>query len=239
MINDNKNPIPPNTLIIVPNVGIDKNKILDIVEPLKNNKKRDWFTSHFYHCLPLIIGNTYGFIIKAENDFSIICKNDIVKINYEKDKNFVQTYSNHFKSGIFTVQNFFHFRVTSGVNLMTIAPPNFYKDGIYHLTGVVESDNLRRDFTFNFKVTENKEIYFKKGEPIAAFIPIPRYFADQFNLSFADELFSDELIKEEHEIQKVFSYQRENVDIHNSRGVGKKYMKGMDAYGNKFNDHQK
>jgi hypothetical protein len=239
IINDENNLIPSKTLLVIPNIGIDKKDVLNIVEPLKKNKKRDWFSSHFYYCLPLIIGNTYGFIIKAENDFSIVLNNNLVNVFCDKNKNIVQKYSNHFGNGIFTIQNFFYFRTPNGVNLMTISPPNFYKHGICHLTGVIESDNLRRDFTFNIKVTSKKEIYFKKNEPIAAFIPIPRYFADEFNLKFADELFSNDVIQKEYDIQKIFSFERENVDKYKPHMAGKRYMKGTDAYGNKFNDHQK
>ena len=36
----------------------------------KSPKKRDWFTPHFYRCLPLAIGNQYGFVVKSEFDFA-------------------------------------------------------------------------------------------------------------------------------------------------------------------------
>ena len=53
--------------------------------------------------------------------------------------------------GVVTIQNRFTFRTPPDVNLMTINPPNYWIDGIQHMTGVIETDNLRRDFTFNLK----------------------------------------------------------------------------------------
>ena len=45
-------------------------RISNIIE--KPGKTREWFDANFYRCLPLTIGNQYGFIIKSEFDFSFI-----------------------------------------------------------------------------------------------------------------------------------------------------------------------
>ena len=57
--------VPTNTLVVVPNRGIQKEQVSPLLESLDGNFKRDLFTDHFYYCLPLNIGNQYGFIVKA------------------------------------------------------------------------------------------------------------------------------------------------------------------------------
>ena len=65
--------IPDKTMIIVPHADyINEEKINNIFESLSGKVSRDWFNTHFTYCLPLAIANQYGFIIKAENDFSVI-----------------------------------------------------------------------------------------------------------------------------------------------------------------------
>jgi hypothetical protein len=72
MINDGINNVPDKTIVIFtsPNTfdrELTQKRILDIVK--KPGKKRDWFHSHFYKCLPLAIGNQYGFTVSSEFDF--------------------------------------------------------------------------------------------------------------------------------------------------------------------------
>ena len=151
--------IPENKIITIPENEsfINSNEI--IIEPLKGKIKRDWFIKHTYFCLPLIIGNQYGFAIKSLKTFSVIWdggdspNNTIIEILYEGDYIGHQSVNSHFGMGTITIQNRFTFRTPPNVNLMTINPPNCWIDGIQHMTGVVETDNLRRNFTFNFKTT--------------------------------------------------------------------------------------
>ena len=71
MINDGINDVPDKTIAIftapeVANKALTQQRILNMVK--KPNKKRDWFDPHFYRCLPLTIGNQYGFMISLEYD---------------------------------------------------------------------------------------------------------------------------------------------------------------------------
>ena len=61
MINDGVNDVPNNKISVF-NVSGEKIKISDIVT--KPSKKRSWFDANFYRCIPLSIGNQYGFVIK-------------------------------------------------------------------------------------------------------------------------------------------------------------------------------
>ncbi|SVC51050.1 uncharacterized protein METZ01_LOCUS303904, partial [marine metagenome] len=43
-------------LLVVSESEEYKNSIEKILQPLKGNRRRDWFSSHAYLCLPLVIG---------------------------------------------------------------------------------------------------------------------------------------------------------------------------------------
>jgi len=223
----------------------ERSRLLNIID--KPSKKREWFTPHFYRCLPLTIGNSYGFIIKSEFDISFMWDGsdspDGVKFWFTEDleevnKKFPRIDS-HFGSGIITINPPFWLRTPPGVNLMTINPPNHVIPNITVMTGVVETDNIRRNFTFNLKVQiPNIEVYLPTGTPLAGFIPIPRNFSDNFELKFAEEIFDQETIDEELQANLDTKTYRKEVEPTLKNGVGKHYMQGKDVYGNKFKDHQ-
>jgi len=152
----------------------------------------------------------------------------------------VQTISSHFGMGTFTIQNRFTFRTPPGVNLMTINPPNHWIDGIQHMTGVVETDNLRRDFTFNLRITrKNEKIIINKGDYIGCVLPIPRYFVDGFSLKNFEDILTPEQILEEQQAMADFGDERRNLDRSKPHGNGRRYFNGEDVYGCPFSDHQK
>ena len=224
----------------------DKKRLFNIID--KPPKKRDWFTPHFYRCLPLTIGNQYGFIIKSEFDFSFIwdggLSNESIKFFFTETGDLLNSkyprIESHFGSGIITINPPFTLRTPPGVNLMTINPPNYIIPNITVMTGVVETDNLRRNFTFNLKIQiPNVQINVPAGAPIAGFIPIPRYYADSFELKYAEDIFDDLVIDEETESLKNEDTQRRDVDPTLPNGVDRFYFQGQDVYGNKFTDHQK
>jgi hypothetical protein len=242
-INNPNSLVPDKAIAVVFNPGVNKLQAMELMAPLRGELKRDWFTSHFYYCLPLTIGNQYGFVFKAERDFEAVWDgssepNGVTLYMAEAAR--MQTVSAHFGEGIVTIQNPWHFRTAPGVNLMTITPPNMPQHGIHHMTGVVETDNLRRDFTFNIKLTEpGARVSFKKGDPIGAFIPIQRYYVDDFNLVDAATIFTEEDIAEEWAVGTDFAIARQTVDMAKPHQAGRLYFKGEDSRGNKFPDHQK
>ena len=62
--------VPENTIVVVPHFKNDTS-YLDVIQPLKGEAKRDWFDQAFYYCLPLTIGNQYGFAIKSLRSFTV------------------------------------------------------------------------------------------------------------------------------------------------------------------------
>lgn len=248
MINNNKQ-VPEKTVVIFSD-AFDLNSSIEDRERISNiiskpSKKRQWFTPHFYRCLPLTIGNQYGFMIKTEVDFSFVWDGgdhpESVKITFHEDN--TKKYpviESHFGSGIITVSPPFIIKTPPGVNILTINPPNCIIPNITVMSGAVETDNLNRGLTFNLKIQiPGIEVFVPKGSPIAAFIPIPRYYADNFELKFAEDVFSEDIISEELQANIDSNISRKEIEPFNKNGVGKDYLLGRDIYGNIFLDHQK
>jgi hypothetical protein len=239
--------VPDNTIAVFNESAnkrnFDLNQINTILNPL--DKKRDWFTPHFYKCLPLAIGNQYGFAISAQYDFSFEWNGSdhpsSLKffIDDENAHKMHPQIMSHFGSGVISINPPFVLRTPPGINLMTINPPNYVIPNVTVMTGVVEADNIRRNFTFNLKVQmPNIRVHIKAGAPLAAFIPIPRYFVDGFSLKSADEIFSQEIIQEEERAAEDAYIHRNTVELKSKAGVGRHYFQGIDIYGNNFPDHQ-
>lgn len=232
--------VPEKTIAVVPH-NKNENMWKEIIMPLTGEVKRDWFLPAFYYCLPLTIGNQYGFAVKSIRSFTVSWNGGdtpaIINIVDESDDRY-QSIENVFGSGIVTIQNRFTLRTPPGINLMTIQPPNFFNPYMASLTGVIESDNLSRDFTFNIKMTAPGTVTINKGDVIAAFIPIPRYFVDSFTIKAAEEIFDQSTIQDEIDEFNRLVYLRRTSDSNKKYGAGRLYFHGLDSNGNKFSDHQ-
>jgi hypothetical protein len=245
-INDAGLEVPDNKIVVVPNHPGAETYHEEIIESLAGSPKRDWFNSHFYYCLPIGIGNQYGFVIRSLRDLEITWdgsndKSQDLNINFlNSDNEQKQTFFDGFSTGILTIQNHFTLRTPPGINLMTIQPPNMFIPGTVAMTGVIESDQLRRDFTFNLKVTiPNYKIKIKKGDPLGAFIPVPRYFVENFSILSASECFSEEVLRNEYLDSQELSRQRAQEDKSKPHESGRKYFNGHHAFGEQYKDHQK
>jgi len=217
--------------------------VQDIIYDFRGNPARDWFVDHAYRCLPLTMGSQYAFGIKSLHTFEVewnggdALEDVVVTILSEDNPN--QFVSSHFGMGTFTIQNRFTFTTPPGVNLMTMNPPNMYIDGLTNLNAVVETDNLKRDFTFNIRITRpHHKILVKAGQIVSAVIPTPRYFIDSFELQLATEVVSEREIAERRQMMLDFGTERNILDPDKSKGNGKRYLLGEDVWGNQFEDHQ-
>lgn len=243
-INEPGNEVPYNKIVIIPFDTNNKTGYADeIIMPMKGNPKRDWFDPHYYYCLPLTIGNQYGFVIKSMRDFTVFWDgtNSDAIVTFLNDDNYEkQGITTGFRNGVVTIQNYFHMKTPVGINLMTIQPPNMFIEGCSMMTGVIETDQIRRDFTFNLKVTvPNKLITIKKGDPIGAFIPIPRYFVDQFEIDYVSNVFDQKLWDNEVSEIRALSYERTNGDKQKVHESGRRYFNGKHVDDTLYEDHQK
>jgi len=236
--------IPKNTIAVLTNEDTHEESIFDIVHDFRGDSKRDWFDNHAYWCLPLTIANQYGFGIRAMQDVELEWNGgghpDNLKVTYLSEKHKTQQIKSWFGFGVLTVQMDWTFQTPKGINLMTMNPPNMYIDGLINMNGVIETDNLKRDFTFNIRVTRpNHKIRINKGDIVSAFIPIPRYFVDSFDMKSAKEVCSDGYIEHVRQCVKDFSEERNGPDKEKPGTNGRRYFMGEDIYGCPFLDHQK
>ncbi len=220
-------------------------KVLEAFTGLE--RERSWFVPHAYRCLPLTMGNQIGFAVRTFYPFEVSWrggeepKSVIVKIDdgVSPDLLKLQSVEPHFGMGTFTLQYRATLRTPPGVNLMVLPPPNQAKRGVWPMTAVVETDNLRRDFTYNIRLTEvNQTVRYESGEMVAALLPIPRGFPDSFKLADLRGLCPADVIAEEFAAQGFASYTRSQIDPAKPYGVGRMYLRGLDPYGHPFPGHQ-
>lgn len=261
MINQGRN-VPDNTIAVFIDKTISlstKDSVHRIIPPkeistfeeisqqlVKPPKKRSWFTPHFYRCLPLSIANQYGFVLSLPYDIELTWDGTEpihgVTIKGDQSESFFKVVS-LFGNGIVTIITPYFLRTPPGVNLMTINPPNYVLPNITVMNGVIETDNIRGPFTLNIKLQmPGITTTLRKGMPISGILPIPRYFADGFELKDAADIFTQEEIDEENKANDDHSDLRlwSNIEAekYNNYKPDRQYMRGIDVYGNKFPDHQ-
>lgn len=244
MINDEGSEVPENTIIVIPHSQSTQNEgnWRDIIVPLRGINKRDWFTDHFYYCLPLLIGNQYGFAIRSMRDvlFRWPGGEDAAEIIAIDENEHLQMISTHFENGVVTFQNHFSLKTPPGINLMTIQVPNSYIPGVVAMTGVVETDNIRRDFTFNLRCTiPGMNVRIRRGDAIAAFLPIQRATVEKYVVKYAEEIFPKDIVEmEQHEGARL-SAERNSADKSKPHQSGRRYHQGIHINGEKYRDHQR
>jgi hypothetical protein len=156
---------------------LDCFKIHDVApEIVPARTARDWMDAfpdlQPYRCLPLSMANATG--------WEILCPMDL-KVSWNggpetQDLEFFTTgdpaaiasfADSHFRRGIVTFHTGHLFRTDPGWGVWVSGPPNWPKDGISPLTGLVETDWLPFPFTMNWQMTRPGEVVFRKGEPFA------------------------------------------------------------------------
>jgi len=255
VINQDENlVVPDKTIAVFPIEGVEGKDPFDIknihlfLNSLKDDHKREWFSSNFYKCLPLAIGNTQGFVFTLPYSFEVYWNGgnypEDLTITYGEDfkpyenTNFIYP-SSGFGHGIVSIHFPVMLRTPPGVNLMTISPPNYPLPGFSPMTGVIETDNLRFGFTLNIKIDiPNTIITVLPDSPLVGIIPVPRYFCDAFELKSAYDIFDKEVVDQEKEIFNEHNEKRKKDISEDEDRKDRLYYRGMDIQGNKFKDHQ-
>lgn len=137
---------------------------------------RDWMDQYphafAYRCLPLKIANESGWLVRCPVDFDAEYINDeiafdSVKIHIHGESFYKDYIRSHFGRGVVTFSLPYIFRTPEPWCIWARGYPNYYKDGVSFLEGIIETYWLHSTFTYNIRLTEkNKKISFKKGDPL-------------------------------------------------------------------------
>lgn len=146
--------------------------------------KRDWMDAfrdrHAYRCLPLSIANNAGWQLLCpcdlEIEFSGGMGKDDIKVKATDGFDVRYAAESNFTRGIVTFYTNYLFQTEPGWQLLATGPFNEPKDGLYPLTGIVETDWLPYPFTMNWQLTRKGTFKFKKGEPFCQIMPIPKSY---------------------------------------------------------------
>jgi hypothetical protein len=249
--------VPENKIAILRRLGeennleyVDLEHVKKIITPLSGLKKRGWFSSHFYKCLPLAIGNAQGFVVSLPFEFNVMWnggddpKDILFKFeDFDKKEKSKIDVSSHFGNGVFTINLPFIIKTPQNVDLMTTSPPNFLTPGLSPLSAVIETDNLKYTFGLSIKIDIlNTWIKILPYAPLVGLLPIPRNFCSQFELIDGDKdmspiyLTNEKLIAEEHAVVRSHL---SNMFYGTNKSLDRTYFEGMDIRGNKFKNRQK
>jgi hypothetical protein len=150
---------------------------------------REWMTntpeSFAYRCLPLNIANAHGWEILAPCAFDAVwngVRDDHhgVHIQLAPGAEPKSPPVSIFGQGVLTFHVDGIFRTPPGWNLWVGGSPNFFKDGLAPLTGVVETDWSPFTFTMNWRFTRaNHWVHFEADDPICFIFPVERGYLQE------------------------------------------------------------
>ncbi len=136
-----------------------------------------------YRCLPLNIANAHGWEILTPMGFEARWNggNTVkdVEIKLPAGAQHALAPVSLFGQGVLTFHIFGLFRTPPGWNLWVGGSPNAPKDGIYPLSGIVETDWSPYTFTMNWRFTRPGHwVRFDEKEPICFIYPVQRGYLD-------------------------------------------------------------
>lgn len=157
------------------------------IRPAATN--RDWMDaapeSFPYRCLPLAIANSHGWEILSPCGFEAVWNGGLgvndVTVHCDPGTPDHLAPVALFGQGTFTIHVQGLLRTPPGFNLFVSGPPNFAKDGVAPLSGIIETDWSPYTFTMNWRLTcPNRVVRFEENEPCAFFFPIERGLIENF-----------------------------------------------------------
>jgi uncharacterized protein DUF6065 len=210
---------------------------------------RDWMDRahlrHPYRCLPLVIANQSGWVLRTPAAFRAYWYGGPLKedVELQFDEGPDNRILSHFGSGVITFTVPYLFRTPPGINLWVKGPANWIKDGVQPLEGVVETDWIASTFTMNWKMTRVCEwVRFEKDEPFCMLVPIPRGLGESLAPRFESLAANPELKTQYETWEKSRSGFLTGLDERNpdaiKQGWQKDYFQGKTPEGKEFTAHQ-
>ena len=156
--------------------------------------------SYAYRCLPLNIANAHGWELLSPCGFEAIWDGDPdargVVIRADEGAAPERVPVSLFGQGVVTFHVEAIFRTPPGWNLWVGGSPNRPKDGIYPLTGVVETDWSPFTFTMNWRFTRpGLKVRFEAFEPFCFLFPVQREAIEAFAPRLAPMADDPELVE--------------------------------------------
>ncbi|HJP97375.1 MAG TPA: DUF6065 family protein [Rhodanobacteraceae bacterium] len=153
------------------------------------HRDREWMDQtgdHYaYRCLPLTMANTSGWELTSPFDFEVTWNGgqelDAITARASNlDPNLLRAFAlSHFGHGILTFHTGWLFRTSPGWGLWVRGAPNFARDGIHALDGMVETDWLPFPFTMNWRFTRPCTVRFRTGDPFCFITLCPHALLDE------------------------------------------------------------
>ncbi len=190
----------------MPNFQIFRVKDL-CLEMIPGRFKREWMEQtndrFAYRCLPMTVANASGWELLSPCDFEAewLGTDERASISVRALDGYPhldELVSSHFGSGILTVRPGYVFVTEPGWGVVVRGAPNFAKDGIAPLEGLVETDWLPFSFTMNWRFTRPGRVTFNKGEPLAFVVPVQHRLLDEMQPTIRD-------IRDDPELYRRFS----------------------------------
>ncbi len=211
---------------------------------------RSWMddtpASFAYRCLPMNIANSHGWEILNPRNFRAFWNGgsgvDACTIEVS-DPTYAFPPVSIFGSGIITFNIEGIFRTPPGWNLFVGPSPNYHKDGIAALSGVIETDWSSTTFTMNWRFTRPGQwIEFAEQEPIGFLFPSERGAISTFRPRIEQlvegaepSVGFNEWLASRQEFQAKLAVE---PAMHSSDGWQKHYYQGVDAQGRShISDH--
>lgn len=146
----------------------------------KAEYQRDWMEAYghgfAYRCLPMKVANQSGWVIKSPIGFDAVYnegKSYLESVSFKFDEPnhpANNLFSSHFGRGVITLAMPYIFRTNKDISLWVRGLPNYYKNNISFLEGIVETFWLEVTFTYNIRIIRpNEPVRFEKGEPLLFF----------------------------------------------------------------------
>lgn len=212
---------------------------------------RDWMDrtaeGFAYRCLPLNIANAHGWEVPCPCDFTAYwtgrpgTRDVVIQLGPDARRDTAPV--SIFGNGVLTFHIFGLIRTPPGWNLWVGGSPNWWKEGVHPLSGVIETDWSPYSFTMNWRFTRrNHRIRFRKGEPICFFFPVQRGALEAMQPKYVPMQQDPELMAQ----FQAWSRSRDEFQAQVARNPPKapadrwqkRYYRGVDMRDRSFAEHQ-
>lgn len=215
------------------------------IEPA--SPRRDWMDAiphgFAYRCLPLVIGNQAGWVIRCPAAFEALWNGspDMHAVSLRLDpgsERYKPVILSHFGHGIVTFSLPWLFKTSPGYGLLVRGPTNSIKQNISALDAFVETDWSPFTFTMNWKIHKpGVPVRFEANEVVCHILPFAPATAEQCAVSYGT-------LDEEPDLKRAFEAWRQSRNTFNARPDRtaeewqKGYMRGQTPDGTKAENHR-